>query len=347
MQPGSNIFILSDIHYGCAAEQARGVTEYQAIANPFLRFLVRMYRHWIWRRNPFAHNHLLDTFVDQAGRADWVIADGDYSCDTAFVGISDSASLQSAKECLEKLRGRFGPRFRATLGDHELGKMSLFGGRGGIRLASWERAQTELGLDPFWSLPIGDHLLLGITSSVVALPVFENEMVPGERARWQEVRRAHLALVRSAFAELESRQRVLLFCHDPTALPFLWEDPAIRPRLGQVEATVIGHLHSELYLWESRLLSGMPTISFLGNSIRRMSTALSQGRLWKHFGVKLCPALAGIELLRDGGYLRMELPAEAGQPIKWQRCRLNSNLAAPSRKLELAQTPNDFPHPHD
>jgi len=44
-----------------------------------------------------------------------VIANGDYCADTNFVGVSDDASLQSARECLEKLRQRFAPNFRASV----------------------------------------------------------------------------------------------------------------------------------------------------------------------------------------------------------------------------------------
>jgi hypothetical protein len=99
----------------------------------------------------------------------------------------------------------------------------------------------------------------------------------------------------------------LLFCHDPTALPFLWREEAVRNRLPQLEQTIIGHLHSNLVLWKSRLLAGMPRIGFLGHAAKRMSAALREARHWEPFKVRLCPALAGIELLKDGGYLTGEL----------------------------------------
>lgn len=316
------IAVLSDIHYASPAEKARGPAELKAIANPVLRGLVRSYRHFIWRRDPFAHNHLLTCFAESARDTDFVVANGDYSCDTAFVGVCDDAAFESARLCLSELRARFGPNFRAAMGDHELGKMSLFGGQGGLRLASWRRAQEGLSLEPFWVQAIGRYLLIGIASSVVALPVFESEALPDERAEWQEIRRAHFDRIRGAFASLEPDQRVLLFCHDPTALPFLWEDPVIRSKLGQLEATIIGHLHSRLFLWNSRVLSGMPTITFLGNSIRRMSAALRRARFWRPFRIQLCPALAGIELLKDGGYLRIGLYPSAQKLPEIRQCRL-------------------------
>src|SRR5689334_24191964 len=58
-------------------------------------------------------------------------------------GVSDEASCTSAMECLQKLRQRFGSQFQATFGDHELGKVSFFGMRGGMRLASWHCAQDR------------------------------------------------------------------------------------------------------------------------------------------------------------------------------------------------------------
>jgi hypothetical protein len=239
-----------------------------------------------------------------------------------MVGVSDDAACQSARECLGKLRQRFGARLRANYGDHELGKISLFGDRGGMRLASWHRAQRELGLQACWKLEIGSYLLLGVVSSLVALPVFEADTLPEEWPEWKRLRAELLAEIRQTFAALRPDQRVLLFCHDPTALPFLWREAEVQSRLEQVELTVIGHLHSNLVLWKSRLLAGMPPIGFLGHTVKRMSTALSDARCWRPFHVRLCPSLAGIELLKQGGYCTIELDPEARRPITFQFHRL-------------------------
>jgi hypothetical protein len=192
--------------------------------------------------------------------------------------------------------------------------MSLFGGQGGLRLASWDRAQNDLHLEPFWRQDTGQHVFLGITSSLVALPVFAPETLPEERPRWHALREAHLDRIRDAFGSLRPGQRVWLFCHDPTALPFLWRDAAIRARLGQIEHTIIGHLHSRLVFWKSRRLAGLPAIPFLGNSIRRMSTALRDARCWRPFRVQLCPSLPGIQLLKDGGYLEWTIAPDNAHP---------------------------------
>jgi hypothetical protein len=92
----------------------------------------------------------------------------------------------------------------------------------------------------------------------------------------------------------------------------------VRAKLPQVEQTIIGHLHSNLYLWKSRWLAGMPVIPFLGRAVKKFSTALNQAHLWKPFHVRLCPALAGIQLLNDGGYLTAELDPEAKSPARFQ-----------------------------
>ena len=46
------------------------------------------------------------------------------------------AALQSAIECAGKLRQKFGDRLQLNIGDHELGKFSMFDKRGGMRLRS-------------------------------------------------------------------------------------------------------------------------------------------------------------------------------------------------------------------
>jgi hypothetical protein len=309
--------ILSDIHYASAAEQARGAGyETAGIPNPILRRLVGLYRHYFWLRAPMSQNYLLERFLEQSGRFDYVIANGDYSCNSACIGVSDDATAESVRECLGKIRRAFDGKLYATFGDHELGKVSFFGGRGGMRLASWQRAQQELGLEPVWRLRLGKYVLLGVVSSLIALPVFEADTLPEERAEWQRLRSEHLKLIGKMFAEIEPGQRVLLFCHDPSALPFLGREPEVSARLPQIERTIIGHLHSELILWKSRWLTGIPKINFLGHTAKRLSAALRDAREWRPFHVRLCPSLAGIELLKDGGYLTTRLDLEAKVPVQ-------------------------------
>ena len=285
-----SIAILSDIHYAAGG---------RASSRRQLRFT----RHpradrapgrpsdrcFIWLNDPFQKNYLLDRFLQRSEEPDYVFANGDYSCDSRFIGVSDDASLESARECLTKLRKRFGSRLRVTFGDHELGKVSLVGGHGGMRLASWYRAQNELGIEPFWCLRIGRYVLIGIVSSLVALPVFEPDTLPEERNEWERLRKDHMAEIRKSFEALDSAERVVLFCHDPTALPFLAEEPAIQARIGQIEQTIIGHLHSNLFLWKSRLLAGMPRIDFLGHTAKRRELGLASRQVLDSVSGPLVP----------------------------------------------------------
>lgn len=313
--------IVSDIHYAGSAEQARRGEVLTGIANPALRWLIKYYRHYIWMRDPFAHNHLLDQFIEQSGTPDYAIANGDYSCDTAYVGVSDEASFASAQECLQKLHTQFGSRFRASYGDHELGKKKLGCDRGGLRFESWIRAQRDLKLQPFWQVEVGNYVLMGIVSTLAALPVYLAEALPAEAAEWQAIRQAHLQEISHAFDALKSHQRVLLFCHDPTALPFLYRLPSVQAKLSQIERTVIGHLHSSLILRQSYMLGGIPRLR-LGHTTQRVTAALREVRYWKPFRVLLCPALAGIELLKDGGFYTAELDLDTNKPANFQLRRL-------------------------
>lgn len=312
------LLIASDLHYAGVVERTRTNFESTAIARPGLRHLARWYRKYIWLHDPLGHYVMLDKFIEQSPRLDFTVFGGDYSCDSAFVGLSDDGAHASVQECLARLRQAFSPNVAFVIGDHELGKFSVFGKQGGMRLASYHRAVNGLQLTPFWRKDFGAYVLLGVTSSIVALPIFEPETLAEDLDAWREIRVRHLAEISAAFASLRPEQRVLLFCHDPTALPFLAELPEVKARLGQIEATVLGHLHSELVLRTSRILSGMPRINFLGSTVSRLSAALAKASQWRPFHVRLCPSLTGIELLRDGGYLTATLDPAGVEKLKFK-----------------------------
>jgi len=319
MSRSFKIAVLSDIHYAGPREQAVGDDyETRVITNPLLRFALRLYREHIWLRYPLRQNGQLDRFLASVPEADYIVANGDYSCNTSAVGLSDDAAMESAQLCVDKLRRKFGERLRLNFGDHELGKLRLMGTRGGLRLQSWQRGIAELGIQPFWRLDLGNHVLFNCVSTLTALPVFDHDILPAEKDDWLKLREQHLTELRASFASLQSHQRVIFFCHDPTALPFLARDEIVRAKLPQVELTIIGHLHSNLYLRMSKLLAGAPVIRFCGHSIRKMTTAVNEARHWKSFRVQLCPSLAGIDLLKDGGFLTIELDADTNAPPKIQ-----------------------------
>lgn len=311
------VAIISDIHYASAAERARGDDyELRAIANPFSRLFATAFRHMVWMRHPLDQGPQLDRFLAEVGSIDYAVANGDFSCDTGFIGVSDPAAAQSTQECLGKLRAKFGDRVRFVIGDHELGKQALFG-KGEMHLASWRAATEDFGLPRFWQLNIGRYTLLGMSSSLLALPIHQPDALPEEWPEWLRLREAHLAEIRDACDALPPNQRVILFCHDPTALPFLWREEFVRRRLPQIEQTIVGHLHTQLVLWKSRLLSGIPPMRFLGHPVHRMTAALHEAHHWWPFHVRLCPALSGIELLNDGGYFTMQIDPAARQPAKF------------------------------
>jgi hypothetical protein len=317
MPRACQIAIVSDVHYAGPDERQRGNDyEYRDLPSRWQRVVCRLYRRHIWLRAPMDHNHLLDRFLEASAECDHVFALGDYSCDSAFVGVSDDATLESAQECLGTLRRQFGAACHALIGDHELGKFPLFGRRGGLRFSSWERARHDLGLEPFWQTEIGPYCCVGITSSLLMLPVYADELLEGERASWEAVRSIHLDQIRQGFAQIPPHQPVLLFCHDPSALSFLAAEPAVRHRLPQIQRTFVGHLHSSLVLWKSQRLAGMPRINFLGHAVRRMTTALREARSWRPFHVQLCPSLAGVELLKDGGFLTANASDNPLEPVQ-------------------------------
>lgn len=312
------LLICSDIHYASDAEKARRDYEVRSIDSAWQRFLVRRYRRHVWLRDPFAHNELLDRVLDHPGSPDVVVANGDFSCDSAFVGVSDPAARESASLCLARLRERFGTRFSPVFGDHELGKVSLCGGRGGLRFESLRVAEESLGLQRCWTQRFGRYVLLAITSTLAAMPVYEAEALPEERKLWREQARQHVGVIASAFDSLRDSDRLLLFCHDPTALPFLWEIPGVQRRASQIERTIIGHLHSRAVLWPSRLLAGLPRIDRAGPTVRRISSALARSKTWEPFRLLLCPSLAGIELFKRGGYYTATLDPDAKSPARFQ-----------------------------
>ncbi len=312
------LLILSDIHYAGPDERAQGSDyELKGIRRPLMRLLARAYRHWFWMRDPLARSPQLEVFLRKAEPADLVIVNGDHILDTGFIGLAAPAGRESAEECIGKLRTKFGDRLHLVMGDHELGKRHMFSDVGSMRLASWQAATGPLGIKPFWQLTFGRYVLMGVTSSLIALPAHGADLLPPERAEWERLRAEHLELIRAAFAALQPEQRVLLFCHDPTALPFLAAEENIRRRLPQIEQTIIGHLHTELILWKSRWLAGMPTVRALGPGIYKMTAALQQAQAWQPFHVRLCPALAGVELFNDGGYYTAQLDPAARQPARF------------------------------
>ena len=316
------LVVVSDIHYAGPEEQRRRGYELRVIPNAALRLAAAAWRRWIWLADPTAHNQRLEQLIAANPDPDLVVANGDFTVDSAFVGVSDDAALSSAGVCLDRLRGAYGPRLHATIGDHELGKQSLFGGAGGLRLRSWERCRRDLGLEPVWRRDYGRWVMIGIASTPVALPVFAPEVLPEERAGWADVAGTLWDGIREVFCGIESGQRILLFVHDPSALPFLAREASVARHLPQIALTVVGHLHTPAIFRLGQTLAGMPRIGFLGNTIRRYSEALREARCWRQFRTVVCPSPAGIQLLKDGGWIEMDLAVDGRDEVQVRRQRL-------------------------
>jgi hypothetical protein len=315
------LLIFSDVHYAGPSERLRKDYEIRGVKKFWPRMVLRFFRRFVWLKDPFAHNYLFDRILERRGEPELVVGNGDFSCDSGFVGLADTAARESAAECLGKARARFGERFVAVVGDHELGKTSLAGGNGGLRLESWERTR-DLGIEPFWMRRSGQFVLIGVTSSLLALEVYGHDALPEEMPEWERVRREHLERVREAFAGVKREERIILFCHDPTGLPFLGAESFAQEKLCQIERTVIGHLHTPLVYWKSRMLAGFPAVNCLGTGIRRISRGLNRARLWKPFRILMCPSPSGSQLLKDGGYYEADLKGDEARfqfrPLKWE-----------------------------
>src|SRR5581483_6493219 len=84
------IVVVSDIHHAGEMERQRHGYEWKAIDSFWLRTIARGYFHFIWLREPLAHSGpLMDRFLECTPSPDLVVANGDFTIDTAFVGVSD------------------------------------------------------------------------------------------------------------------------------------------------------------------------------------------------------------------------------------------------------------------
>jgi len=68
---------------------------------------------------------------------------------------------------------------------------------------------------------VGRFVLIGVTSSLIALEVLKTDALSAEMDEWKRLRAEHMTALREIFARVQANERIILFCHDPTALPFL------------------------------------------------------------------------------------------------------------------------------
>lgn len=306
--------VISDIHLVGPAELALANDSYLQLREHPDR-LTRVWRRGLYRvRRRFWNGHLrwrhtafmqaLDELVDR--RPEWVIANGDFGGDLGGVGLSHRATLDSARIVVETLRQRFPNRSRFVFGDHDLGKYSTLLRTGGIRLHSLEVGERQLQIPSFWHERDGAFHLIGINSSLFTLDLFLPEALAEEVPEWKRRRAEHLAQVDEAFGALPPGARVVLFCHDPSALTVLAQRPAVQRRIPQIELTVIGHLHSPTLLRVARYAARISRLKPRYPVARIVASGLAGARCWSQFHPVVCPSTFGTGHHVAGGLLLVQ-----------------------------------------
>ena len=308
--------VLSDFHVLGPGELEKSDQSYKQLGaglDPVRRYwrkgLYRVRRR-LWNTHPELREAAFLKAMDEVAdfNPEWIIANGDYGGDTGGVGLSDQHTFESAAGVVDLLRKRFAERIRFVFGDHELGKYSTVLRDGGIRLSSLELGEKKLGIPSFWH-EIDDEIhLIGINSSLFTLDLFLPEALAEEIPEWQRRRAEHVAQVSHAFDGLPKDARVLLFCHDPSALAALSQVPVIVDRLNHVEMTVIGHLHSPSLLKLAKLVPSVRPKKWRPKYpvARIVAHGLEGVRSWKMFNPVVCPSTFGAGHHVHGGVLFIE-----------------------------------------
>lgn len=304
--------LFGDVHYAGPQESARGLTETEIDVSLLQKSMVMFYRKFLWLADPIAHAHQFGRLLEKMEliKADEAICLGDLSMDTAFVGLSDPATLESAKAMMAMATESLSAPLTWLMGDHELGKTSMIGKRGGPRIKSLQLWEKNLGLPVHWHYSWEGWRFIGVCSTLAGYQVYAPEFPEPERDEWDRAEANHRQWMRETFTSVQPDERIILFCHDPSALGFMAQIPEIREKMPQIATTWVGHMHSSLVERAGVLLSGIPPIHSMGTSIRRFSVALQKAKVWPQFRMKLCPSPSGSELLRDGGFYEMILHAD-------------------------------------
>lgn len=319
--------VISDIHVLGPVEMARANESYVELAQQghawrrrWRRGLYRVRRrlwngHLEWRHTAFLR--ALDEVEEF--EPEWIIANGDYGGDYGGIGLSDEATFDSAALVVKVIRDRFPRQSRFIFGDHDLGKFSTVLREGGIRLGSLEVGEQKLGIPSFWHEVDEDVHLIGVNSSLFTLDLFLPEALADEVPEWKRRRDEHIALVARALEGLPSSGRVVLFCHDPSALTALSQIPIVRRRMRQIELTVIGHLHSPTLLRLARYASRLSRLKLRYPVARIVAHGLEGARSWDLFHPVVCPSTFGTGHHLAGGLLFIEKDADGRLVARRQR----------------------------
>jgi hypothetical protein len=287
------------------------------------RFLHAMRRRfWNWRPDSRRACFVEALLEMQAYHPDWVVANGDYGGDSVGVGLSDEATYESAAGVIILMRELWPERCHFIFGDHDIGKYSTVLKQGGIRLASLDLGEQKLGIRSFWHEQVDDFHLVGVNSSLITLDYFLPEALTEEIPEWQRRRREHEQQVYNAFAAMPADARVILFCHDPSALGVLVQNPLIRQKQAQIELTVLGHLHEPRFLQLLQRLPKLPRWKPRYPVARIVSEGIRSAKQWQPFNPVVCPSPFGTGHHLSGGLLFIEQDERGQLVTRRQRIRL-------------------------
>ena len=306
--------VISDIHVMGPGEHERHRDQiasigrdHSAVRRGWQKFLnASRSRFWNWHPES-RHDCFLRALADmQAYNPDWVIANGDYGGDAHGVGLSDEATYESAAGVITLMREIFPDRCHFIFGDHDIGKYSTLLREGGIRLASLDVGEQRLGMRSFWHEQVEGVHLIGVNSSLITLDYFLPEALTHELPEWNRRQQEHEEKVRGAFASLPQKARVILFCHDPSALGILGRLPEIRARLPAIELTVLGHLHEPRLLRLLQRLPRLPEWKPRYPVARIVAEGIRNAKSWMEFKPVVCPSPFGTGRHITGGLLYIE-----------------------------------------
>ena len=308
--------VLSDFHVLGPGELLQSEDAYRQLGeglNPIRRTWRRgLYRvrRRLWNTHPELRQTAFQKAIDEIDEynPEWIIANGDYGGDTGGIGLSDKQTFESVAGAVDMLRQRFAGRIRFIFGDHDLGKYSTVLREGGIRLQSLELGEKMLGIPSFWHEIDDEVHLIGINSSLFTLDLFLPEALTDEIPEWRRLREEHIAKVSHAFDGLPREARVVLFCHDPSALAALGKVPVVLDRLSHIEMTVIGHLHAPSLLKLAKLVPSSRAKKWRPKYpvARILAHSLEGVRSWKLFKPVACPSTFGAGHHMHGGVLFIE-----------------------------------------
>ncbi len=322
--------VISDIHVLGPSEHERdrevlaALGAHRGWARRTWRHVLHRIRRRFWNWHPELRRACFLKALEEmhAYHPDWVVANGDYGGDAVGVGLSDEATYESAAGVITLIREVFPDRCHFIFGDHDIGKYSTGMRQGGIRLASLDRGEQQLGIRSFWHEQVDGVDLIGINSSLLTLDHFLPEALVEEIPEWHQRRAAHEAQLTATFGELAPDARVILFCHDPSALSLLIGNPAISERRAQIELTVLGHLHEPRLLQLAQRLPRLPDWRPKYPVARILAETIRSAKTWSLFNPIVCPSPFGTGHHLSGGLLYIEQDADGRVIARRHRVRL-------------------------